>query len=351
MIGDRSMSILWSQDKKEREMKKARVYLSRGDSLHRLRGALNHPIPPMLETVPGALLSTSTAIDVLAYVSDDRKWLSKAAGYGLTVGLLGAAGASTFGIFAYLRKARHFRRVAPRRSLWNTAIVSSFLLSLRHRNERRADGPALLLSGLGATLIGLSRYLDAVKLRSKVLEDAFRSGLVTMADRWGQVGFYRTDSRSILEPDALHVEKNLARKIRKGVYDVRVNQDFEGTIRGCADRESTWISEEIIQAYMDLHRSGKAHSVEAYRENALVGGLFGVAAGGAFRVESQFYRARDASKVCFVYLVNRLKERDYLLLDLWLQSDHLARFGAVKISEKEYLARLRRALQLQRSFV
>jgi|SRR5215204_268256 len=350
MIGGRSVSILWCKDKKESEMNKIRADSSSGDPVYRLKGALNHPLPPMLETIPAALLATSTAMDMLAYVSDDRKWLSKAAHYGQIAGLLGAAGASTFGFFAYLRKARHFRRVVPRHSLWSAAIMSSFLLGLQHRNGRRADGSALLLSGLGATLIGLSRYLDALKPSSKVLEHAFRSGLVTMAHR-GRVGLYRTDSRSILEPDALHVEKNLARTIRRGAYDVRVNQDFEGTIRGCADRESTWISEEIIQAYMDLHRSGKAHSVEAYQDNALVGGLFGVAVGGAFRVESQFYRARDASKVCFVHLVNRLEERDYLLLDLWIQSDHLARFGAVEISEEEYLARLRRTLELQRTFV
>ncbi len=319
--------------------------------MHRLRGALNHPIPPILEAVPAALLSASTVFGMLAYVYDDKEKLGKAAHYSLISGLVGAAGASTFGILAYLRKSRPFRRVAPHRSLWNAAIMSSYLLSLGRRNDRRADGPAQLLSGLGAMLIGLSRYLDVVKLSPKVLEDAFSSGFETMADRWGQVGFYRTDSRSILELDALHVEKNLARKIRKGVYDVRVNQDFEGTIRGCADRQDTWISEEIIQAYTDLHRVGKAHSVEAYLDNTLVGGLYGVAVGGAFRVESQYYRARDASKVCFVYLVNRLRERGYVLLDLGVQTDHLARFGAVEISEKEYLGRLRQAVQLRRTFV
>ena len=335
---------------KRRQAKKIQVHPNIEDPIYHLKGALNHPIPPILETIPAALLWTSTTADVLAYVSDDRKWLSETARRGLMLGLLGAVSASSFGVLAYLRKPRHLRRVVPHRDLWNAAITSSYLLSLRHRNDRRAGRSAMLFSGLGAMLIGLSRYFYAVKLTSKALEDAFRSGFVAMAHR-GRVGFYRTDSRSILELDGLHVEKNLARKIRKGVYDVRVNQDFEGTIRGCADRESTWINEEIIQAYTDLHRAGKAHSVEAYQDNTLVGGLFGVSVGGAFRVESQFYRARDASKVCFVALVNRLRERGYVLLDLWVQTDHLARFGAVKISEEEYLARLRKVLQLQRNVV
>jgi leucyl/phenylalanyl-tRNA---protein transferase len=241
--------------------------------------------------------------------------------------------------------------VAPRRDLWNAVVMAHYLLSFWRRNDDRANGSALFLSGLGATLIGLSRHLDAVKLSPQVLEDAFRSGALAAADKWGRVGLYRADARSILELDALHVEKNLARTIRRGVYDVRVNQDFEATVRGCADRQSTWINEEIIQNYTDLHRIGKAHSVEAYQDNTLVGGLYGIALGGAFRVESQFHRTRDASKICFVYLANRLRERGYALLDLWVQTDHLARFGAVEISEEEYLTRLRHVLQLRRNFV
>lgn len=319
-------------------------------TLH-LRGALNHPIPPILETIPILLLSSSTAFDVVARISDDEEMLRKAGGYSLTSGLVAATGASVYGILDYLRKGQLERRVVPRRDFWDAVVTAPYLLSFFGRTDDRADGFTLALSGLGAALIGLSRYLDTVRLDQKGVEDAFRSGGLAAADKWGRVGYYRAIVRSVLELDALHVEKNLARKIRKGVYDVRVNQDFEGTIRGCAERQSTWINEEIIQVYIDLHRAGKAHSVEAYQDNNLVGGLYGVALGGAFRVESQFHRARDASKICFVHLVDRLRERGYTLLDLYAPTEHLARFGAVAISEKEYLAGLRRALQLQRSFV
>ncbi len=173
-----------------------------------------------------------------------------------------------------------------------------------------------------------------------------------MADGYGRVELYRSDPRAVLELDDLHVPKSLARVVRSGKYDVRINEDFEGVIRGCARREETWINGEIVRAFIALHRAGKAHSVEAYdREGNLVGGLYGAALGGAFMGESMFTRARDASKVCFVHLVERLRERDYVLLDCQIQNDHLKRFGVTEIPEKEYLRRLEKALRLDREFV
>ena len=171
-----------------------------------------------------------------------------------------------------------------------------------------------------------------------------------MADHYGRIEFYRSDPRSVLEFGDLHVSRSLARVIRKGTYKVRVDEDFEGVVRACADREETWINGEIVNAYVRLHRAGKAHSVEAYREGELAGGLYGVSLGGAFMGESMFARGRDASKVCFVHLVERLQERGYELLDCQIQNDHLARLGAREISEGEYMMRLHRALQLRRSF-
>ncbi len=171
-----------------------------------------------------------------------------------------------------------------------------------------------------------------------------------MADDYGQIEFYRSDPRSVLELDSLHVSKSLARVIRKGTYEVFIDRDFEAVIRACADRERTWINAEIIRAYVRLHEKGKAHSVEAYREDRLVGGLYGVTFGGAFMGESMFSREPDASKVCFFYLVERLKEQGYTLLDCQIQNDHLARLGAVEITEEEYLRRLNRALRLDREF-
>ena len=189
-----------------------------------------------------------------------------------------------------------------------------------------------------------------MRLTTEVHEACYRAGAFPMADSYGRIGFYRSDPRSVLEFDDLHVSRSLGRVIRKGTYQVRVDEDFDGVIRACADREETWISAEIIDAYVRLHEAGKAHSVEAYSEGKLVGGLYGVCLGGAFIGESMFTRMRDASKVCFVYLVERLRERDFSLLDCQIQNPHLARLGAREIPEREYLRRLEHALSLDRSF-
>ena len=189
-----------------------------------------------------------------------------------------------------------------------------------------------------------------MELTPDVLEACYRAGAFPMADSLGRVGFFGSDPRSVLELEELRVSKSLARTIRKGVYEVRVDEDFEGVVRACADREETWISAEIVRAYVRLHRAGKAHSVEAYRAGELVGGLYGVSLGGAFMGESMFSRMRDASKVCLVYLVERLKERGFVLLDCQVQNDHLARLGAREIPEFEYLERLDMALRLDRTF-
>ena len=188
-------------------------------------------------------------------------------------------------------------------------------------------------------------------MNPEILEACYRAGAFPMADRYGRIDFYRVDPRSVLELDALHVSKSLRRTLRKGVYDVWVDRNFEGVIRACARRPETWINEEIIRAFMALHREGKAHSVEAYKDDELVGGLYGVTLGGAFMGESMFAWMRDASKVCLVHLVERLKERGYVLLDCQIQNDHLARLGAVEIPEKEYFRRLKEALKLRRAFV
>lgn len=189
-----------------------------------------------------------------------------------------------------------------------------------------------------------------MRLTPGLLVGCYRQGLFPMAGPGGRVGFYRADPRAVLELDALHVSKSLARVLRKGTYEVRFNHDFEATIRACADRPETWISEEIIRAFLELHAAGLAHSVEAYREGELAGGLYGVALGGAFFGESMFSRRPDASKVCLVRLVERLRERGFVLLDCQVQSDHLARMGAVEIPEPEFMRRLSEALELPRSF-
>ena len=189
-----------------------------------------------------------------------------------------------------------------------------------------------------------------MKLTTEILEACYRAGAFPMADEFGRIGFYRSDPRSVLEFEDLHVSRSLARVIRKQAYEVRVDEDFGGVVRACADREETWINAEIIDAYVRLHHAGKAHSVEAYSAGVLVGGLYGVTLGAAFMGESMFARATDASKVCLVHLVERLEERGFVLLDCQIQNPHLARMGAREIPEIEYLRRLEYALRLERSF-
>lgn len=183
-----------------------------------------------------------------------------------------------------------------------------------------------------------------------LLEAAYRSGIFPMGNPDGNLEWYSPDPRGIIDLDHFHIPARLGRTIRQERFKILINQDFETVIRGCAGREETWINEEVISAYTALHRLGKAHSVEAYLENRLAGGLYGVALGAAFMGESMFSLEKDASKVCLAFLVNRLKERGYRLLDTQFITPHLKKFGAVEIPRKEYLKRLEKALTLSCRF-
>ncbi len=199
--------------------------------------------------------------------------------------------------------------------------------------------------------MGRVAYYTSMTLTPEILEYVYSVGAFPMADSSGNIEFYRSDPRSVLEFEDLRISKSLRRVIRKEAYEIRVNGDFEAVVRACADRPETWINADIIESYTQLHETGKAHSVEAYRDHELVGGLYGVSLGGAFMGESMFSRMTDASKVCFVYLVERLWDRGYTLLDCQIQNDHLASLGATEIPESDYLRRLSHALDLNRRFV
>jgi leucyl/phenylalanyl-tRNA--protein transferase len=180
---------------------------------------------------------------------------------------------------------------------------------------------------------------------------AYCRGWFPMADdRSGAISWYEPHERAIFIPGEEHISHSLARTYRRGRFDVEINRDFPGTIRACAERAETWISEEIIGVYTALHRAGIAHSVEAYSGGQLIGGLYGVALGGAFMGESMFSRTTDASKVAFLVLCRRLKERGFILLDAQFMTAHLARLGAITISRDGYSARLEQALALRCSF-
>ena len=174
-----------------------------------------------------------------------------------------------------------------------------------------------------------------------------------MALENGEIGWFSPDPRGIipLEEGWFHVPHGLRRSLKKNPFEIRVDADFEGVIRACARRDETWISEEIIRSYRDLHLLGYAHSVECRMFGELVGGLYGVALRGVFFGESMFHTATDASKVALVALVERLRERGFTLLDIQWTTPHLKTFGAQDIPRAEYLQRLGTALQQAREFV
>src|SRR5919109_2617159 len=183
-------------------------------------------------------------------------------------------------------------------------------------------------------------------LSPHLLVAAYCQGIFPMAHDDGAIYWYDPDPRTILPLDTFHVPRRLARMVRSGRFEIRVDYDFRTVIEACASpapgRQSTWISPELIDAYTILHHMGFAHSVEAWRDDQLAGGLYGVAIRGLFAGESMFSRETDASKVALVHLVERLRRGGFQLLDTQFSTEHLARFGAVEISRAEYQARLAR---------
>ena len=189
-----------------------------------------------------------------------------------------------------------------------------------------------------------------------LLLTAYAAGWFPMAVEGGEIRWFSPDPRGVLPLDRFYVPSRLARVIRSGRFELRVDTAFEEVIRACAEAErdredpGTWISEEIIDSYVALHDAGVAHSVEAWRGGHLVGGLYGVSLRGAFFGESMFHRETDASKVALAGLVERLRARGFVLLDTQWVTPHLEQFGAIEIPRDEYIARLHAALEVETSF-
>ncbi len=180
---------------------------------------------------------------------------------------------------------------------------------------------------------------------------AYCNGYFPMADsKTGEISWYSPDPRTIFDLNEFHIPRSLKLTLKKEEFEVHVNKQFEEVIRACAEREETWISETIIQSYSQLHQLGYAHSVETWKDGKLVGGLYGVALCGAFFGESMFSRITDASKIALVYLVKRLKEREFTLLDTQYLTPHLERFGAREIPRSDYMKRLETSLNITCSF-
>lgn len=185
--------------------------------------------------------------------------------------------------------------------------------------------------------------MDAIP--PELLISAYAQGIFPMGSE-DEVRWYSPDPRGIIPLEQFHASKTLLQTYRSGKFEIHVNRDFRKVMEFCAERpDDTWITEPIIDSYCHLHELGFAHSVEAWRDGALVGGLYGVALGGAFFGESMFHRVRDASKVALVGLVMRMKERGFTLLDSQFTTPHLSQFGGVEITRAEYLRRLADALE------
>ena len=184
---------------------------------------------------------------------------------------------------------------------------------------------------------------------------AYASGWFPMAVELGDIRWYSPDPRGIIPLAAFHVPRRLERVIRRGTFEIAINRDFRAVMRACAeaerrDEEGTWIDAEIFDSYCALHDEGLAHSVEAWQDGRLAGGLYGVALGGAFFGESMFHHVTDASKVALAALVARLRTRGYSLLDVQWVTPHLEQFGAVEIPRSKYLKLLADALRRRCEF-
>jgi len=186
--------------------------------------------------------------------------------------------------------------------------------------------------------------IGLMELTREVLLAGYRRGLFPMADPAdGSVALYEADPRGILPLDAVHVPRRL-RRYMKG-FEFAFDRDFEGVIDGCT-RPASWISPAIREAYLGLHREGIVHTVEAWKDGRLAGGLYGVHLGGAFMAESMFHVVSNASGACIVRLVEHLNARGFVLLDIQQVLPNTARYGAVEIPRWEYLRRLGDALRL-----
>lgn len=190
------------------------------------------------------------------------------------------------------------------------------------------------------------------ELAPENLLGAYAAGYFPMADDGGTIHWLAPEPRAIIELHDFRVSRSLRAVLRRGTFETTFNEAFKEVMSACADRpEGTWISRKLLKAYCLLHRLGFAHSVESWKDGALAGGLYGVALGGVFFGESMFYHVTDASKVALAALVRRMRERDFVLLDVQFITQHLGRLGAREIPREAYERRLHQAIRLPRSLV
>jgi leucyl/phenylalanyl-tRNA--protein transferase len=194
-------------------------------------------------------------------------------------------------------------------------------------------------------------YAPGYRIPTDLLLKAYASGVFPMAESASdpEVFWVRPETRGIIPLDTFHVPRSLRKTMRQGRFEIRFDSDFAGVIDACAEareeRRTTWINQPIREAYIGLFGRGHCHSVEAWHEGQLVGGLYGVTLGRVFFGESMFSREADASKACLVRLVERLRERGFVLLDTQFTTPHLKRFGAIDVPRGKYERMLEEALK------
>lgn len=192
---------------------------------------------------------------------------------------------------------------------------------------------------------------DRHAITPEILLRAYAAGMFPMAESADDpdVFWVQPRIRGIIPLDGFHVSRSLAKRIRQAPYDIRVNTAFDQVMELCAEsteiRPTTWINPLILTLYRELHRMGYTHSVEAWEGDQLIGGLYGVSLGSAFFGESMFSRRADASKICLVHLVDRLRARRFTLLDTQFTTDHLKTFGAIDVPRRDYEKLLEKAMQ------
>ncbi|MEX0306074.1 MAG: leucyl/phenylalanyl-tRNA--protein transferase [Ruegeria sp.] len=191
-----------------------------------------------------------------------------------------------------------------------------------------------------------------MSLSPELLLHGYSIGIFPMAEHRDDPELFWVDPkfRGVFPLDGFHISRSLARRIRTCGFTVSINQDFVGVVDGCADRSDTWINPELRRLYQELHRTGRAHSLEVWEGTSLIGGVYGVVLGAAFFGESMFSRRTDASKIALAYLVDRLRQTGFTLFDTQFLTAHLASLGAIEIPRAVYHGELKQALEIEAEF-
>ncbi len=192
------------------------------------------------------------------------------------------------------------------------------------------------------------------KITPEDVLNAYQKNIFPMGNFERDILWYTADPRTVIPLDdkssALKISRSLNQILKKNLFEIRIDNSFEAVIRLCSFRFSTWINEEIIRLYTELHQKGYAHSVEAYLDNKLAGGLYGIALNGAFFGESMFHLYPNSSKVCVVKLYEILKKNKFILFDIQMTTPVFKSFGAIEIEKSEYLTILKKAMRVKREF-